>query len=146
MTASHTSSSVTANMQTYQAFSGAAAGDSRITGETAVAAMFAAASPDIEIVEPGSLPHAGTHRGHDEWRALIADMRTQWDQHGQVQHVWEIADDDLIIVYTTMDWTARSTGKRVEFPSIQLLRFENGLIAKVEIFHQDVAAVIGTLT
>lgn len=133
------------NMQTYLRLTGQADFDEDLTSDKAANAMLGAATEDVEIHEPASLPQGGVHRGYDAWLQMHHTMRSLWDQKVETVSVWDIPEDDVIVLYSMMDWTAKATGRRIRFPAVEVLRFRDGLIAKVEIFHQDAKAVLDTL-
>jgi hypothetical protein len=133
------------NMQTYLRLAGQAGFTEDLTSDTASNAMLAAATPDVEIHEPASLPQGGVHKGHDAWLELHHTMRSLWEQKVETLHVWDLPEDDVIVLYSMMDWTAKATGRQIRFPAVEVLSFRDGLICKVEIFHQDVKAVLDTL-
>jgi ketosteroid isomerase-like protein len=132
-------------MQTYLRLTGQADFSEDLTSDTASNAMLAAATPDVEIHEPASLPQGGVHKGHDAWLELHHLMRSLWEQKVETVHVWDVPDDDVIVLYSMMDWTAKATGRQIRFPAVEVLTFRDGLICKVEIFHQDAKAVLDTL-
>ena len=133
------------NMQTYLRLTGQADFSEDLTSDTASNAMLAAATPDVEIHEPASLPQGGVHKGHDAWLELHHIMRSLWEQKVETVHVWDLPEDDVIVLYSMMDWTAKATGRQIRFPAVEVLTFRDGLICKVEIFHQDAKAVLDTL-
>lgn len=133
------------NMQTYLKLSGQAGFDEDLTSDKSSDAIFSSAQPDVEIHEPASLPQGGVHKGIDAWRELHHTMRSLWDQKVQTLKVWDHPEDDIIILYSMMDWTAKATGRHIRFPCVEILTFRDGLIAKVEIYHQDAKAVLDTL-
>jgi hypothetical protein len=132
-------------MQTYLRLTGQADFSEDLTSDTASNAMLAAATPDVEIHEPASLPQGGVHKGHDAWLELHHIMRSLWEQKVETVHVWDLPEDDVIVLYSMMDWTAKATGRQIRFPAVEVLTFRDGLICKVEIFHQDAKAVLDTL-
>ena len=133
------------NMQTYLRLTGKADFSEDLTSDTASNAMLAAATPDVEIHEPASLPQGGVHKGYDAWLELHHIMRSLWEQKVETVHVWDLPEDDVIVLYSMMDWTAKATGRQIRFPAVEVLTFRDGLISKVEIFHQDAKAVLDTL-
>jgi ketosteroid isomerase-like protein len=133
------------NMQTYLRLTGQADFAEDLTSDQSSTAMLTAATQDVEIHEPASLPQGGVHRGHDAWIQMHHTMRSLWDQKVETVHVWDIPHDNVIVLYSMMDWTAKATGRRIRFPAVEVLTFRDGLIAKVEIFHQDAKAVLDTL-
>jgi ketosteroid isomerase-like protein len=99
---------------------------------------------DVTIIEPGSLPHGGPHRGLKEFRALQEHMRALWDQRIESAEYWQSADD-LVTLRIVIRWTARSTGRSVVLPMIDLMRFRDGKIFEVEAYVQDTKALLDTL-
>jgi hypothetical protein len=116
-----------------------------LTSDKSRQAMLDAYAEDFELVEPPSLPHGGVHRGRDEWIAMHEKMRSLWHQKLTIDHIWEPPGEDMIILYSTMEWTAVATGKTVTFPAIELLHFRDGLICKIEMYLQDTKAILDTL-
>jgi ketosteroid isomerase-like protein len=133
------------NMQTYLKLTGQAEFSDDLTSDKASNAVLAAATPDVEIHEPASLPQGGVHKGHQAWLELHHTMRSLWEQKVETLRVWDMAEDDVIVLYSMMDWTAKATGRQIRFPAVEVLTFRDGLICKVEIFHQDAKAVLDTL-
>src|SRR5579875_1577726 len=95
------------NMQTYLKLTGQAEFEKDLTSESASEAIFASAHPDVEIHESASLPQGGVHRGIDGWKQLHHTMRSLWDQKVETIKVWDIPEDDVIILYSMMEWTAK---------------------------------------
>lgn len=133
------------NMETYQRLLQQAEFTKDLTGEQAEAAMLAAFTPDFEVIEPPSLPHGGHHKGRDEWREMHHKMRADWAQKVTPVKVMDFPEEDLIVLYSQMEWTANKTGKTATFPAVELLHFRDGLICKVEMFLQDTKVVLDTL-
>jgi ketosteroid isomerase-like protein len=132
-------------METYLRLAGQADFAADLTSDKASNATLSAATEDVEVHEPASLPQGGIHRGHDAWLEMHHTMRSLWDQKVDTVHVWDVPEDDVIVLYSMMDWTAKATRRRIQFPAVEVLTFRDGLIAKVEIFHQDAKAVLDTL-
>jgi ketosteroid isomerase-like protein len=99
---------------------------------------------DVIIIEPDSLPHGGRHEGLDNFRALQDQMRAVWDQHIESAEYWQNADD-RVTLRIVIRWTARSTGRSVVVPMIDLIRFRGGRIVEVEAFIHDTKALLDTL-
>lgn len=116
-----------------------------ITSERSRQAMFAAFTPDYEIIEPPSLPHGGVYKGREEWLKMNEKMRSLWSQKVKPTRIWDVPEDDVIILYSDMEWTAKATGRTVRFPAVEVLHFRDGLICKVEMFLQDTKVILDTL-
>jgi ketosteroid isomerase-like protein len=108
-------------------------------------AVIEAYAPDVEIHEPPSLPQGGVHIGREAWREMHEGIRARWDQRLEINHIWDLPAEDVIVLHSTMDWTAKATGRHVQCPFVSVLHFRDGLIAKVEIFHHDSKAILETL-
>jgi SnoaL-like domain len=135
----------TSNMQTYLKLKEAADMTTDLTSKKAQEAMWDAYTTDVEVVEPPSLPYGGVHKGRENWLAMSKQMRSLWQQKVWIDHIWEQADDNLIILDSTMEWTANSTGKTVRFPAIEMLYFRDALICRIELFLQDTKLILDTL-
>jgi ketosteroid isomerase-like protein len=98
----------------------------------------------ITVIEPVSLPHGGRHRGLDAYRSLQESMVRLWEQSIESARYWQCADD-LVALRIVIRWTARSTGKTVLLPMVDMLRFRDGKIVEVEVFLQDTKALLDTL-
>jgi ketosteroid isomerase-like protein len=116
-----------------------------ITSKRSRQAVAAALTPDYVIIEPPSLPHGGVHEGVEAWLAMNARMRSLWQQQDKTEHLWDVPEDDIIVRYSSMEWTSKATGRTVRFPSVQVLHFRDGRIAKVEMFVQDTKLILDTL-
>ncbi|MCL2583920.1 MAG: nuclear transport factor 2 family protein [Streptosporangiales bacterium] len=133
------------NLLAYRAMQHAAEFEDDITSDKSRQAMWDNFTDDYEIIEPASLPHGGVYSGREEWASMNATMRSLWNQKVRPLHVWDVPDDDLIILYSEMEWTARATGKTVTFPAVELLFYTDEKISKVEMFLQDTQVILGTL-
>jgi hypothetical protein len=133
------------NLLAYRCMQHSAEFEHDITSDRSRQAMWDNFTEDYEIVEPGSLPHGGTYRGREEWAKMNATMRSLWAQKVRPLHVWDVPSDDLIILYSEMEWTARATGKTVSFPAVELLYYTDEKISKVEMFLQDSRVILDTL-
>jgi ketosteroid isomerase-like protein len=100
---------------------------------------------DIEVHEPGCLPHGGIHKGRDTWFEVRRTMMSLWDQKLDVLHIWEVPDADVIMLNYMMDWTAKETGRSFQIPAIEVLTFRDGKIAKIEFYPRDAKAMLDTL-
>jgi hypothetical protein len=133
------------NMETYLELQRQAEMADDLTSDRSRLAMLDAFTDDYELLEPAALPHGGFWKGKEEWSRMQGIMREHWQQQVVIDRMWDLPDDDLIILYTTMTWTANATGKSIEFPCVELLHFRDARIWKVEIFIHDTKAVMDTL-
>ncbi len=133
------------NMETYNRLKEQAHFDQDLTAERSQQAMLEAFTEDFEIIEPPSLPYGGVHKGRDAWLKMQGTMRSLFQQKVWIDHIWDLPEEDLIVLYSTMEWTANSTGRTVKFPAVELLRFHDGRIFQVELFLQDTKVILDTL-
>jgi uncharacterized protein len=133
------------NMEAYERLLQSAEFEHDLTSDKSRKAMVDAFTEDYVMVEPPSLPYGGVWEGRDEWLKMNAIMGSLFDQKVVPQHTWDIPEDDLIILYSHMEFTAKATGKTVSFPAIELLYFRDAKICKVEMFLQDTKIILDTL-
>ncbi len=120
------------------------------TGDEVEATMAEVFADDVEVHEPGCMPYGGVHKGRDTWFAVRREMLAKraaspWQQELNVQHIWEIPEDDVIIMHYLMEWTDKRTGRSFSQPSLEILTFDEGKIVKTELFPQDSHALLDTL-
>jgi ketosteroid isomerase-like protein len=101
-------------------------------------------SPDVVLVEPPSLPHGGRHAGIEAFAAVQAGMRELWEQRIEDAAYW-LCGPDRACLRIVITWTARSTGRHVTLPMIDLISFGGGAITGIEAFVFDTAALLATL-
>ena len=133
------------NLLAYRRLRHAAEFEHDLTSDKSRQVLWDNFTPDYQIAEPPSLPHGGVYRGRVEWAKMNAAMRALWAQKVLPVHVWDVPSDDLIILYSEMEWTAKATGKTVTFPAVELLYYQDEKICKVEMFLQDTKVILGTL-
>ena len=98
----------------------------------------------VVLVEPESLPHGGRHEGLDDFRSVQAGMRELWEQRIEGAEYWQCAED-RVVLRIVIQWTARSTGRSVVLPMIDLIRFSDGKIVQIEAFVHDTKVLLDTL-
>jgi ketosteroid isomerase-like protein len=101
-------------------------------------------SPDVVLLEPTSLPHGGRHAGIGAFTAAQAGMRERWEQRIEDTAYW-MCGPDRACVRIVITWTARSTGRSVTLPMIDMISFGDGAITAIEAFVFDTAALLSTL-
>ncbi len=99
---------------------------------------------NMTILEPISLPHGGRHHGVKAYRELQERMRALWEQRIEATDYWQCGED-RVALRIVIAWTARTTGRRIVLPMIDLMRFRRGKIVEVEVFLQDTKALLDTL-
>jgi ketosteroid isomerase-like protein len=100
---------------------------------------------DFELVEPASLPYGGTHRGVDGYVALLQRIGALFELRFEPGPV-RSAGDDTVVLRMRVTFTARSTGRSVALRVVELLTVRDGRLARSEVFLEDTAALLATLT
>jgi ketosteroid isomerase-like protein len=103
-------------------------------------------TPDIEMVEPPSVPFGGVYRGVDAYLTMRNRTAELWEQTLTDDHIWEVTDSDIIVKYSSMQFVARATNRVARFPSVQVIWFRDGRICRVEVFFQDSGVLLETLS
>jgi ketosteroid isomerase-like protein len=130
------------NLEAFELLQRRVAGDS---SEGALVPLLQLLDPDVEMIQPPSLPHGGTHRGHDGVRAMAATMRDHWALKFDIDRIWDLPENDTLFVRVIMEWTAHSTGRSARFPALELVEFREGRVLRAEIFVQDTSQILATL-
>jgi hypothetical protein len=133
------------NMATFRKLMEQADFEHDLASEKSKVALLQAFAPNFEIVQPPSLPQAGIHKGREQWQGMLDIMHSHWHQKLRKDHAWDVPEQDLIIMKSTLEWTAKATGRSITFPAVELFWFRDALIARVEMFFQDTKAILDTL-
>jgi uncharacterized protein len=102
--------------------------------------------PEVQIVEPASLPYGGTYRGHDGARRHVAAFLTCW---GPLQSPAEyplgaqFCDGPGDTVVALFRHRARDprTDERLDEPELSVYAVRGGKVVRSQMFHADVGAV-----
>lgn len=118
-----------------------------LTSDKAGNAAREAYAPYFEVHQPPSFPegYGGVHKGPEAWQAMHETMRTLWHQTLTIEHIWDLPEHDVVILYARHVWTSKATGKSATWPAVQVLTFEDGRIVKMQNFHQDTKLILDTL-
>jgi ketosteroid isomerase-like protein len=106
--------------------------------EFAVLAPYFA--PDVVLRQADSLPYGGIWRGHDGMEEFFRAMSRTWSAFDMVEQRF-LTTGEQSVVLTEVRACARATGRRLDFPILQLIRIANGRIAEVRPFYWDAAAI-----
>jgi uncharacterized protein len=101
-------------------------------------------SPDFEIVEPGSLPYGGVHRGVHGYVALMQTIDALFELSFEPQRLIALDDADVLL-RMTVTFTARTTGRSARLRVLELLRVDDGRVQRSEVFLDDTAELLATL-
>lgn len=95
---------------------------------------------DCKIREAPSLPFGGTFTGPDGFEAMIAKLTSCFDLEPKLLNVFEV-DDSLVITYSHMRLTSRTSGRTVDMPVLEMIRTENGQLVEACPFYWDTHAL-----
>lgn len=102
-------------------------------------------SEDFELHEPPGLPQAGVFRGQEAPIRVGALYRGIWDVTVEHMELWEAAADDVVFSRYTMTWTAKKTGKSMTQPVVEINRFRDGRLCRMDVYHFDPIGLCATL-
>jgi ketosteroid isomerase-like protein len=110
-----------------------------------VAGQFACMHPDVEIVEPDSLPYGGTWRGHEGWRslgrAILATFRLDPNPDGHVLIGAEDGED--FALKTRLVGTWKETGRPFDMRILEHWHVVGGQIVRIQPHYFDTATALG---
>jgi hypothetical protein len=99
--------------------------------------------PEFVLNEPATLPYGGDHVGRDGFvelaRQVFAYYRTEM-LGNSVHDAGEFA-----VARMRFRFTSHRTGASLELPLVELYRFQDGLLARGEVFYKDTKAVLALL-
>jgi uncharacterized protein len=137
MTTSTTAMSVLEGMYAAEAEYLAAGGP----GQASFAGLAPFFAPDVVLYQADALPYGGVWRGHDGMERFFLAMSRTWDVFDMVDQTF-LADTSPLVVLTTVHARLRATGRELDFPILQTITVQNGLIAEVRPFYWDTAAIV----
>jgi ketosteroid isomerase-like protein len=106
-------------------------------------AVFACLHPNVVLDEPAGLPYGGEHKGRDGFAELARVVYS----HFSTELLDSRIDDagEFGVARMTFRFTSNRTGSSAVLPLLELYWFEDGLIARGEIFYKDTKAVLDLL-
>jgi ketosteroid isomerase-like protein len=99
---------------------------------------------DFVIVEPDSLPYGGVHRGVDGYVALMQRIGRLFELEFEPRGHYAL-DDTTVLQRMDVTFSARSTGRAVKLPVLEILHVFGGRVRRSEVFLADTAALLATL-
>lgn len=92
--------------------------------------------PDLEVIEPESLPYGGVYRGPD---AFLGDLLVQMTRAFELglEDARVIDGGDVVAAQMTCVFTSRKTGQALRIPYVEVYEFEDGLIRTVTVYPSD---------
>lgn len=95
---------------------------------------------DVVLHQADSLPYGGTWRGHAGMERFFLEMARAW-QSFDLSNRRFLATGDTAVVLTEVRACARATGRTLNFPILQEICTEEGLIREVRPIYWDTAAI-----
>ena len=100
---------------------------------------------EFTINEPASLPYGGAHHGFEGYVALMRQIGATFELVFEPHGLYAL-DDRNVLLHMDVTFAARSTGKRVTLPVVELLEVAGARVRRSEVFISDTAALLATLT
>lgn len=105
--------------------------------------MIHALDPEIELKEPESLPYGGLHKGVQAMGEMQKTFMDCWDL--VVPTTEQLLDaGDYVVAMGRLRVRGRHSGKEVETPFAEIIKFRDGKIVEINPFN-DTATLLGAL-
>ncbi|MCQ0007336.1 nuclear transport factor 2 family protein [Actinomadura madurae] len=99
-------------------------------------------TPDVVVREPESLPYGGEWRGREGVERLMRRLREVFDEADfSDRRTFECGDTVFMAMRSRI--RSRATGRTMMNSVLHRIELRDGLIATMEIFHWDPAAIRG---
>ncbi len=92
--------------------------------------------PDLEVLEPASLPYGGVWKGHEGMFALAEKVFSVW-KDAQVTIRDMVADGDKVVGLYEMRGVGRNSGIPFAVHVTEVMLIRDGKIKDVEVFYFD---------
>jgi ketosteroid isomerase-like protein len=108
-------------------------------------ALLATLHPDIVLHQPESLPYGGTWRGREAFGQWLDAFVDAWTEVTPTDPQMHVCGDDLLVATVTMRARAHATGKAIDMPICQVIRFAEDLPVDWRNFAWDTAKMLDAL-
>ena len=107
-------------------------------------ALWRIFDPEVTFHEASCLPYGGSHRGLEATREAYGRL---CDSYSAMRSVFEavLASRDIVILYQTISFTAKATGKSGTLPVCELFRFRDGKVIEWRAHYFDACLVANAL-
>jgi ketosteroid isomerase-like protein len=99
---------------------------------------------DFVVCEAGGLPYSGEYRGPQGFFELLGKMNDAMELAPNPEFQYLLADDTVAMRYR-LTFTARTSGQSVEMNLVEIYTVRDGLIAGLDVYYKDPAAVAALL-
>ena len=98
--------------------------------------------PDFTITQAQGTPYAGTYHGLDGFLEMFGILTSHFDfaPRDLVFHDTGEAEIGVIVTFD-VDFTSRATGRQATIGNVELYRFADGRIRRIDVYYQDAGAV-----
>ena len=101
-------------------------------------------SPDLRVIEPGSLPYGGVFQGPEQLAEFERLFHETWSHHEyEVERYAEAGE--YVAVSINLRMTSRANGRQVSSRVAEWWRVVDGKVVEIELFYEDTAAVLHAL-
>ena len=90
------------------------------------------------------VPYSGEYRGPDRFFELLTKIYDVLEPTPSPDMQF-LADDDKVVLYYRLTFTARASGERVEMSMAEVFTVHDGLIVELDVFYKDPLAVTALL-
>ena len=97
---------------------------------------WALIDPEVEWVEPASLPGAATYRGHDGVAASLSKFVGTWTDY-RIEHSGFEEAGDRLFIRVHLSGKGRSSGTPMEVDQFQVCTFRDGKLARLEMHFDE---------
>lgn len=101
--------------------------------------------PDLEVIEPESLPYGGVYRGKDAFLTDLFPKLTGLVDVG-IEGVRILGEESVAMAQMDGVFTARRTGAQLRMPYVEVYEFDGGLISRITVYPADTKALADFLT
>lgn len=104
-------------------------------------AIAAVLHPDIVVTEPDSLPFGGVYEGAEVFfKTLLPQIAGAFSLGVEEPQILD-GGDTIAACWMTAVYTSHRTGSVIRMPYVEVYEVLDGLIAKADVFPQDVTAL-----
>ena len=92
----------------------------------------------------GDVPYSGDYHGAEGFSELITKMMAVLELTPSPDMQY-LVDDDNVVLYYRLTFTARASGKSVEMGVAEVLTVRDGLIVELDVYYKNPSAVTALL-
>ncbi|GGS24897.1 MULTISPECIES: nuclear transport factor 2 family protein [Actinokineospora] len=102
-------------------------------------------APDVTLHQADGLPYGGIWRGHDGLARFFTTMSAVWERFDLADRTYLSRTSPLVVRFR-IHARARATGRDLDFPILQTVDVEDGLITELRPFYWDTAEIAAACT